>query len=147
MQGQKWMSTSLSENVNSLIKLVTTLEFEACSSLTTNEGFDLPYDDHSFGEDPVTDKAERTIPNSSSSNVTETDEESESEEAAVNMSTTVAQQVQMHFGINNSRVNDNVLNNDNLNSNDDSTVNLSPVDCATLDVLKLCHDAGCSLNL
>jgi hypothetical protein len=52
----------------------------------------------------------------------------------------------MPFGINNSRVNDNELSNDNINSNDESTVNLSPMDCATLDVLKLCHHAGCSLE-
>ena len=138
---QKWMNTKLSENVNSLTKTVTALELEACSSPTTEEGFDLPNDDHSFGEEPVTDEPETTTPNSLSSHGSETDEESESEDAVGNISTTVAQQVQMHFGINNSGVND-----DDLNSNDECTINLSPLDCATLDVLKLCHNAGCSLE-
>ena len=141
LKGKKWLNTKLSENVNSLTKTVTALELEACSSPTTDEGFDLPNDDHSFCVEPVFDEPETTIPNSLSSNGSETDEEYESEDAVGNISTTVAQQVQMHFGINNSGV-----NNDDLNSDDERTINLSPLDCATLDVLKLCHNAGCSLE-
>ena len=67
LKGKKWLNTKLSENVNSLTKTVTALELEACSSPTTDEGFDLPNDDHSFGEEPVTDEPETTTPNSLSS--------------------------------------------------------------------------------
>jgi hypothetical protein len=49
---------------NSLTKTVTALELEAHSSPTTDEGgFDLPNDEHSFGEEPVTDEPETTTPN------------------------------------------------------------------------------------
>ena len=130
------MNTSLSENVNSLSATVTALELEANSSLTTTEGLDFPIDDNSCsGEEPLGD-AETSTPNSSSTNVIDTDEESISDDVVDNLSTTVAEQVQMHCGINHK-----------INSNDESNVvNLSPVDYATLDVLKLCHDAGCSLE-
>jgi hypothetical protein len=123
----------------------TALELEAQSSPTTSEGFDVANNEDSSGEEPVAD-AETSTPNSSSSNFTETDEEFESEEAAVSVSTTVAQQVQMHLGINNTAVSDDDNNNNNNNNNDEAHIKLSPVDCATLDVLKLYHDAGVSLE-
>jgi hypothetical protein len=132
--------------VNSLTATVTALELEAQNSPTTSEGFDVANNEDSSGEEPVAD-AETSTPNSSYSNFTETDEEFKSKETAVNVSTTVAQQVQMHFGINNTAVSDDDNNNNhNNNSNDEANVKLSPVDCATLDVLKLCHNAGVSLE-
>ena len=145
-QGQKWLNTRLSEDVNSLTATVTSLELDSHScSLTTSDGLDIPNDDNSLGDDPET-FAETSNPYSSSFNDIDTDEELDTEEAAVNPSTTVAEQVQMHFGIDNSAVCDDDHNYQKINSNDESNVNLSPVDCATLDVLKLCHDAGCSLE-
>jgi hypothetical protein len=49
LQGQKWLNTSLSENVNSLTTTVTALELEACSSSTTSEDFDFANDKNSSG--------------------------------------------------------------------------------------------------
>jgi hypothetical protein len=146
-QGQKWVNTRLSEDVHSLTTTVTALELEPQSSPTTSEaGFDCANNEDSSGEEPAAD-AETSTASSPYSNGTETDEESESEEADVNVSTTVAQQVQMQFGINNTAVSDDDDNNNhNRNFIDDANVKLSPVDCATLDVLKLCHDAGVSLE-
>jgi hypothetical protein len=124
---------------------VTALELDALSLPTRSEGFDIANDEDSSGENHVLADAETSTPNSPSSDVTETDEEFESEEAAVNVSTTVAQQVEMHFGINNTEVSEDNDNNDS-NSNDETNVKLSPADRATLGVLKLCHDAGVSLE-
>ena len=138
LQGQKWF-------VNTLTTMVTSLELDPCSTMTTSEDLDFPNDVNSSGEEPVTG-AETTTPSSTSTNVTETDEESDSEEGLGNGATTVAEQVQMHFGMNNSGVHDNDPHQHKENPTDESTVNLSPVDCATLDVLKLCHDAGVSLE-
>jgi hypothetical protein len=104
--------------------------------MTTSEATDFGNDGNSSGEEPTVTDAETPNPNTISTNVTETDDEFESEEPPVNVTATVEQQVQMHFGKNNSKVSD----------DDESIVKLSPVDCATLDVLKLCHHGGCSLE-
>jgi hypothetical protein len=118
---QKWMSTNLTETVSTLTTTVTALELTAsCSSPTTSDSPDFPIDDHSSIED---DEA----------NLTETDEESDKEAAVPNPSTTVTQCVQMQCGINKSVLDD-----------DESNVTLTAMDCATLDVLKLCHDGGCT---
>ena len=142
LKGQNWVNTKLSENVNTLTTTVTALELD-CQC--TSEGIDFPNDANSSDEEPVTD-AETITPSSTTTNNTETDEESDSEEAPGNDSTTVTEQVHMHFGMNNSSIHGNDPNHHNKNTTDESTVNLSPQDCATLDVLKLCHDAGCSLE-
>jgi hypothetical protein len=104
--------------------------------MTTSEDTDFGNDGNSSGEEPTVTDAETPNPNTISTNVTETDDEFESEEPPVNVTATVEQQVLMHCGKNNSLVSD----------VDESIVKLSPVDCATLDVLKLCHDGGCSLE-
>jgi hypothetical protein len=140
LQGQKWLNTRLSEDRNTLTATVTALELEASSlPLTTNEDFDMVNEEDTSAVEPLFANAQGPT---ASSNVTDTDDEFDSEEAAVNASTTVAQQVQMHCGTNNSADS----TDDDNNSNDESNVKLSPVDCATLDVLKLCHDAGVSLE-
>ena len=146
-QGQKWLNTRLSGDVKSLTATVTALELEGLSSPTTSEGLDFANNDVSSGLESDYD-IEMSPPNSPSSNVAETDEEFESEEAAVNLSTTVAQQVHIEFGVNNTAsVSDNDNNNNQThNTNNGAYVKLSPVDCATLDVLRLCHDAGVSLE-
>jgi hypothetical protein len=136
LQGQKWLNTRLSEDRNTLTATVTALELEASSlPLTTNEDFDIVNDEDTSGVEPLIANAQGPT---ALSNVTDTDDEVESEEAAVNASTTVAQQVQMHCGTNNSA--------GSTDDDNNSNVKLSPVDCATLDVLKLCHDAGVSLE-
>jgi hypothetical protein len=140
LQGQKWLNTRLSEDVNSLTATVTALELDALSLPTRSEGFDIANDEDSSGEEHVAD-AETSTPNSSSSNVTETDEEFESEEAAVNVSTTVAQQVQMHFGINNTEVSDDNDNDDN-NSNYESNVKLSPTTVTLFQTQSRHHQAS-----
>ena len=138
LQGQKWI-------VNTLTKTVTSLELDPRGTMTTSDDLDFPNNDNSSVEETVTG-AGTTTPSSTSTNVTETDEESDSEEALGNVSTTVTEQVQMHFGMNHPGEHDNDPNEHKENPTDEPTVNLSPVDCATLDVLKLCHDAGCSLE-
>ena len=133
---KKWLSTSLTETVNTLTTTVTALGLDSSCFMTTSEDTDFGNDGNSSGEEPTVTDAETPNPNTISTNVTETDDEFESEEPPVNVTATVEQQVQMHFGKNNSIVSD----------EDESIVKLSPVDCATLDVLKLCHDGGCSLE-
>ena len=112
------MNTKFTENVKTLTATVTALELEASfsSPTTTIDECDFPFDDHSSGEDHLT-SAEMSTPNSSSPILTDIDEESQSEEAVVNNSTNVAQQVQMHCGNNISAVTD-----------DESNVSLSPLD-------------------
>jgi hypothetical protein len=139
LQGQKWLNTRLSEDVNSLTMTVTALELDARSLPTTSVGYDIANDEDSSGEEYVADAGTST-PNSMSS-----DGELESEEAVFDISPNVAQQVEMHFGINNTEVSDDDEN-DRYNSDEESNVKLSPMDRATLDVLQLCHDAGVSLE-
>jgi hypothetical protein len=145
-QGQRWLNTRLSEDVNSLTATATLLELEGLILPSTSEGPDVANNEESSDLEPDFD-TRMSPPNSPSSSVAETDGEFESEEAPVNISTTVAQQVQMQFGLNNTAsVSDNDHNNHFHNTNNEPYVKLSPVDCATLDVLKLCHDAGVSLE-
>jgi hypothetical protein len=145
-KGQRWLNTSLSENVNSLTTTVTALELDSrICLLRTSDDFDIPNDDNSLIDDSPS-LSQLANPNAFFSNITETDEEFASEETPVNVTATVAQQLQIHLGTNNTSVSDDELDNPNSNSNDESHVSLSPMDCATLDVLKLCHDGGCSLE-
>ena len=87
-QSQRWLSTSLSESANSLTETLTALELDAHqSSPTRSDGFDVGNDEDSLVDEPGPDSSD--------------DEEFESEEAAVNEgSATVAQQVDILFGIN-----------------------------------------------
>ena len=135
LQGQKWLTTSLSETVRSLTATVTALELDAQSLPATSDGFDIANDEDSIGDEHIADNKESLS----------TDEEFESEEAPVDDTTTVAQQAEMHFGRSNNM--EEVSDNNNINNSKDAdNVILSPMDCATLDVLKLCHDAGVSLE-
>jgi hypothetical protein len=137
-QSQQWCNTQLSEDVNSLTTTVTALGMDPQSLLTSSEGFDVANDDDSLGEERVAD-AQTPTPTETDE---ESDEESCSEEALdVDDFTTVAQRVEMDLGANNT-----VLVSDDDDDNNNSNVKLTPVDCATLDVLKLCHDAGVSLE-
>ena len=76
LKGKKWI-------VNTLTTTATSLELDPCSTMTSSEGLDFPNDDNSSGEEPVT-RAETTTPSSTSTNFTETEEESDSEEALGN---------------------------------------------------------------
>jgi hypothetical protein len=122
--------------------MVTALELDPESLPTTSDGFDIANDEDSLGEEHIA-HTETSTPNPFSLDFMMTDEEFESEEAPVDDSTTVAEQAEIHFGRRSNAVE---VSDDNNNSKDESTVILSPMDCATLDVLKLCHDAGVSLE-
>ena len=52
----------------------------------------------------------------------------------------------MHVGSNNSTRVSSIDDDQNRTPDDEPNIHLSPVDCATLDILKLCHDAGVSLE-
>jgi hypothetical protein len=136
LQGQKWLTTSLSESVRSLTATVTALELDSQSLPSTTAGCDIPNDEDSSGDEHVADNEDSLM----------TDEEFESEEAPVDVSMTVAQQAEIHFGRSNNTEEVSDDNNNSNNSKDANNVILSPVDCATLDVLKLCHAAGVSLE-
>ncbi len=114
LQGQKWLTTSLSESVLSLTVTVTALELDAQSLLATSDGFDIANDEDSLGDEHVADNEDSLT----------TDEEFESEEAPVDNSTTVAQQAEMHFGRSNNTKE--VSDNNNNNSRDANNVILSP---------------------
>jgi hypothetical protein len=90
------------------------------------------------------DVTQTSTPPASSVDDRDTDNELESEDAPVDDSTTMAQQVEMHLGTNNAH--DGNADDDDTNPGDEPKIRLTPVDCATLDVLKLCHDAGVSLK-
>jgi hypothetical protein len=87
----------------------------------------------------------------------EDEDEVEAEDTPVDDSKTVAEQMEMHIGRSNTaevskdnnKDNDDDNNNNNNNQNStpkESNVILSLIDCATVDVLKLCHDGGVSLK-
>jgi hypothetical protein len=135
LQGKKWLTTTLFESVRSLTATVTALELDAQILPATSDGFDIANDEDSLGDEHLADNKDFLM----------TDEEFESEEAPVDNSTTVAQQAEMHFGRSNNTEEVREDNNNN-NSKDANNVILSPMDCATLNVLKLCHDAGVSLE-
>ena len=143
LQGQKWVSTSLSENARSLTATVASLELDPSTlPATSSDEFDVPIDDSSSDQESVAFQTS-TTPSPSVDN-SDDDEVSESEHPPACDSTTVAEELHMDLGGNNAPVR---LDDDcNGNSGDDPEITLTPTDCATLDVLKLCHDAGVSLE-
>jgi hypothetical protein len=143
-QGQKWVTTSLSERAHSLTVTVTALELDAGNpSLTGCEDFDVTNNKDSSVHENV-DVTKMSTPPASSVDDRDTDDELESEDARVDASTTTAQQVQMHLGTNDAH--DGNTDDDDTNPGNEPKIKVTPVDCATLDVLKLCHDAGVSLE-
>ena len=74
IKGKKWLSTSLTENVNTLTTTVTALELDSYCFMTTSEGPDFGNDGNSSGEETTVTDAETPNPNSISTNVTETDD-------------------------------------------------------------------------
>jgi hypothetical protein len=140
------MGTGLSESHSSLTATLAVLEMDP----TTYDGLDLAddKDDSSIQEHGADSKMPPPNPFSSNFSVTkdsETEDEEEEVEAKDNLvddSRTVAELVGMHIGRSNTAE---VSNDNNKNKNQNSTPNqsnaaLSPIDCATLDVLKLCHN-------
>ena len=104
--------------------------------------FQATNDDDFLGPENVVDTGTST-PNSEPLDVSVTSEDDfESEEAPVNNSTTVAEQVEIHLSNNPDTSN----NDNNRSSTVEPNIPLSPVDCATLDILEPCHDAGVSLE-
>ena len=144
-QAQKWVTTSLSESARSLTATVAALELDARNLPTRSEDFEVTNNEDSSIQDNAFD-AQESMPHSSSVDDTETDDEPESEDAPVDNSATIRQQVEMHLGSNNAQEEVSSDNDNNTNSGDDPEISLTSVDCATLDVLKLCHDVGVSLE-
>jgi hypothetical protein len=143
-QGQKWVTTSLSERAHLLTATVAALELDARNLSSTGcQDFEFMNDGDSSVHENV-DITETSTPPASSVDDRNTDDELESEDAPVDASTTIAQQVQMHLGSNDAH--DGNADDDDTNPGDKPEIKLTPVDCATLDVLKLCHDAGVSLE-
>jgi hypothetical protein len=96
-QGQKWVSTSLSERAHSLTAMVAALELDARNLSSTGcLDFDVMNDEDSSVHENV-DVTETSPPFASSVDDRNTDDELESEDAPVDASTTIAQQVQMHL--------------------------------------------------
>jgi hypothetical protein len=138
-QGQKWVTTSLSERAHSLTATVAALELDARNLSSTGcQDFEFMNDEDSSVHENV-DVTETSTPLASSVDDRDTYYELESEDAPVNAYTTIAQQVQMHLGSNDAH--DGNADDDDTNPGDEPEIKLTPVDCATLDVLKLCHDA------
>ena len=142
--GQKWMTTSLSESVRSLTATVAALELDACNLPTRSEDFEVTNDEDSSVQDNAF-VAQMSMPHLSSADDTKTDDVSEPEDAPVGDSATICQQVEMHLGSNNAQEGSSD-NDNNTHYGNDPEISLTPIDCATLDVLKLCHDAGVSLE-
>jgi hypothetical protein len=141
------MDTRISESHSSLITTLTILEMEP----TTCDGFCVAGDeDDSSIQDHVahSETASPAHPVSSTFSDAEDSETEDEGDAPVDGSTTVAEQVEMLIGRSNTaEVCHDINNNQNQNSvPNESNVALSPIDCATLEVLKLCHDAGVSLE-
>jgi hypothetical protein len=143
-QGQKWVTKSLSEGAHSLTATVAALELDARNLSSTGcLDFEFMNDEDSSVHENV-DFTETSTPFASSVDDRDTDDELESKDAPVDASTTIAQQVQMHLGSDDA--NDGNADDDNTNPGDEPEIKLTPVDYATLDVLKFCHDAGVSLE-
>jgi hypothetical protein len=139
-QGQKWVSTSLSERAHSLTATVAALELDARNLSSTGcQDFKFMNDEDSSVHENV-DVTETSTPPASYVDDRDTDDELESEDAPVDTSTTIAQQVQVHLGSNDAH-DGNAANDDDTNRGDEPEIKLTPVDCATLNVLKLCHNA------
>jgi hypothetical protein len=116
-----------------LTATVAALELDARNlSSTVCLDFDCMNDEDSSVHENV-DVAETSSPFASSVDDRDTDDELESEDAPVDASTTMAQQVQMHLGSDDA--NDGNADDDNTNPGDEPEIKLTPVDCATLDVL------------
>ena len=94
--------------------------------------------DEDASSQEVTDEASTPHPFSSAN----WDNESDTKEAPPDYSKTFAQQVEILY----KHTVTEVSGDSNNISQEDDSVTLSPLDLATLDVLKLCHDAGCSLE-
>jgi hypothetical protein len=148
-----WMDTSVSETHSSLTATLTVLEMDP----TTLDGFDVAENkcDSSIQEHGTDTQLPAPIPFSSvlfDTFDSETEDEDEvevgAEDTPADDYTTVAEQVEMHVG---RGINVEVSDDNNQNLHRDSRPNktnvaLSPIDCAKLDILKLCHDGGASLE-
>jgi hypothetical protein len=130
-QGKKWVTTSLSERAHSLTATVAALELDARNLSSTGcQDFDFMNDEDSSVHENV-DVTETSTPPASSVDDRDTYDELESEDAPIDTSTTIAQQVQMHLGSNDA-ANDGNADDDNTNPGDESEIKLTLVDCATL---------------
>jgi len=144
------MTTSLSVSARLLTETVTALELDAQSLPTSDDGlFNIANDEDSSAQEHTAD-LETQSPNPSVCYDSDTaEEEVEKENAPACESTTVAQQVDMLLGgLNNSTtgVSSGEQDENNMTPDGEPDIRLTPVDRATLDVLKLCHDAGVSLE-
>jgi hypothetical protein len=149
-----WMDTSVSKTHSSLTATLTVLEMDP----TTHDGFEVADNERESSTQEHGTDTQLPAPNPFSSVLPDTfDSENEDEDeigakdTPADDCTTAAEQVEMHLGrgIN---VEAEVSNDNNQNLCRDSSrpnetnVALSPIDCAMLDILKLCHDGGASLE-
>ena len=139
-QGHKRVSTRLSENARLLTATAASLELDPSNlPASGREDFDITNDKDASVQESV-DTANLSTLHLSSDDDSDTDDIPEHEHAPVNDSTTVAEELEMHLGCNNAQVNSD--DDSNTNPDNDPEISLTPVDCATLDVLKLCHEAS-----
>ena len=142
VQGQRWMTTSLSVSACLLTATATALELDSQSLPTSVDGFEVANDEDSLAEEHIADP-ERQSPNPSACYDSETaEEEFELGDAPADESTTVAQQVEMLLGRNNSTTGVSVNDENNMTPGGKPDIRLTPVGRATLDVLKLCKMLG-----
>jgi hypothetical protein len=143
-QGHKRVSTCLSENARLSTATAASLELDPSNlPASGREDFDITNDKDASVQESV-DTANLSMLHLSSDNDSDTDDVPEHKHAPANDSTTVAEELEMHLGGNNAQVNSD--DDGNTNPGNDPEISLTPVDCATLDVLKLCHEAGVSLE-
>ena len=122
-----------------LTATVAALEMDTQRLPTTEEDtLDFANDEDASSQEVAGDKASTPHPFSSAI----WDDESDTEQALPHDSTTVAEQVEILYD----HADIEVSGDSNHISQEDDNVTLSPLEHATLDVLKLCHDAGCSLE-
>ena len=99
LQGQRWMTTSLSVSARLLTATVTALELDAQSLPTSDDGlFDVANDEESLAQEHTADLETQSLNPSACYDSDTAEEEVESEDAPADESTTVAQQVEMLLG-------------------------------------------------
>ena len=101
LQGQKWVSTSLSENARLLTATVASLELDPSTLPASSDEFDVPNDNRSSDQEGVAAVQTSTTPSSSVDN-SDDDDVSESEHPPACDSTTVAEELHVDLGGNNS---------------------------------------------
>ena len=135
-RSQRLVDHSISQNT--LTATITALELDTQSLPTPDDTLDFPNDKDNDSSQEVEHNASTPYPFSSAN----WDDKSDTKEAPPDDTTTVAQQVEILY----KETDTEVSSDSNIVTQEDDSVTLSPLDRATIDVLKLCHDAGVSLE-